>query len=50
MPPSVINPRPGRFRRVFGGLAAVGVVAAAGSVATGRYFRCCAGYRECRRP
>jgi multidrug efflux system membrane fusion protein len=38
MPPSPITPRSGRFRRLVGGLAIVGAVIAAGSVATGRYF------------
>jgi multidrug efflux system membrane fusion protein len=38
MPPSPINSHSGRFRRLFGGLAVVGAVVAAGSVATGRYF------------
>src|SRR5262245_37837444 len=37
MPPSQ-NTRAGRFRRLFGGVAIVGALAAAGSIATGRYF------------
>jgi multidrug efflux system membrane fusion protein len=38
MPPSPNTPHSGRFRRFVGGLAIVGAVIAAGSVATGRYF------------
>lgn len=38
MPPSPVFPRFSRFRRVVGGLAVVGAVVAAGSVATGHYF------------
>src|SRR5947209_6624356 len=38
MPPSPIIPRSSRFRRLVGALAAAGVVVAAGSVASGRYF------------
>jgi len=38
MPPSPNTPHSGRFRRFVGGLAIVGAVVAAGSVATGRYF------------
>lgn len=38
MHPSQNTPRTGRFRRLLGGVAVVGVLAAAGSIATGRYF------------
>ncbi|WP_027551628.1 efflux RND transporter periplasmic adaptor subunit [Bradyrhizobium sp. Cp5.3] len=37
MPPSP-NTRTARFRRLLGGIAVVGVLATAGSIATGRYF------------
>src|SRR6266851_1504097 len=38
MPLSPVTPRFSRFRRVVGGLAVVGAIVAAGSVATGHYF------------
>jgi multidrug efflux system membrane fusion protein len=38
MPPSPATPRFSRFRRIVGGLAVVGAIGAAGSVATGHYF------------
>jgi membrane fusion protein, multidrug efflux system len=38
MPPSPATPRFSRFRRIAGGLAVVGAIGAAGSVATGHYF------------
>jgi multidrug efflux system membrane fusion protein len=38
MPSSTQNPRSGRFRRVAGGIVILGVVAVAGSIATGHYF------------
>ena len=38
MPPSPATPRYSRFRRIVGGLAVVGAIGAAGSVATGHYF------------
>jgi multidrug efflux system membrane fusion protein len=39
MPPSQNTSRPGRIRRLLGGVAVVGALAAAGSIATGHYFR-----------
>ena len=38
MPPSANTSRSGRFRRVVGGVAIIGVLAAAGAIASGRYF------------
>lgn len=38
MPPSQNPSRTGRFRRFLGGVALVGALAVAGSIATGRYF------------
>jgi multidrug efflux system membrane fusion protein len=38
MPPTTVIPHFSRFRRIVGGLAVVGAVVAAGSVATGHYF------------
>jgi membrane fusion protein, multidrug efflux system len=38
MPPPPATPHSGRFRRIVGGLAVVGAITAAGSMATGRYF------------
>lgn len=38
MPPSQTTPRTGRLRRLLGGVAIVGALAVAGSIATGRYF------------
>ncbi|MCK1642093.1 efflux RND transporter periplasmic adaptor subunit [Bradyrhizobium sp. 157] len=38
MPPSANTSHSGRFRRVVGGVAIIGVLAAAGSIASGRYF------------
>jgi multidrug efflux system membrane fusion protein len=38
MPRSPMTPRFSRFRRIVGGLAVVGAIVAAGSVATGHYF------------
>ena len=38
MPPSQNTSRPGRFRRLLGGVAIVGALAVAGSIATGHYF------------
>jgi membrane fusion protein, multidrug efflux system len=38
MPPSPATPRFSRFRRIVGGLAVVGAIGAAGSIATGHYF------------
>ncbi|PDT88944.1 efflux transporter periplasmic adaptor subunit [Bradyrhizobium sp. Y36] len=38
MPPSQETSSAGRFRRLLGGVAIVGALAAAGSIATGRYF------------
>ncbi|WP_298242688.1 efflux RND transporter periplasmic adaptor subunit [uncultured Bradyrhizobium sp.] len=38
MPPSQETHPAGRFRRLLGGVAIVGALAAAGSIATGRYF------------
>jgi multidrug efflux system membrane fusion protein len=39
MPPSQNISRPGRVRRLLGGVAIVGALAVAGSIATGHYFR-----------
>src|ERR1700759_5330363 len=39
MPPSQNVFRPGRIRRLLGGVAVVGALAVAGSMATGHYFR-----------
>ena len=39
MPPSQNTSRPGRIRRLLGGVAIVGGLAVAGSIATGYYFR-----------
>ena len=39
MHPSQNYPRTGRFRRLLGGVAIVGALAVAGSIATGHYFR-----------
>ena len=39
MPPSQNTSRPGRIRRLLGGVAIVGALAVAGSIATGYYFR-----------
>ena len=39
MPPSQDTSRPGRIRRLLGGVAIVGALAVAGSIATGYYFR-----------
>ncbi len=38
MHPSQNSPRTGRFRRLLGGVAIVGALAVAGSIATGHYF------------
>src|SRR6266700_2520061 len=38
MPPSENASRPGRFRRLLGGVAIVGALAVASSIATGHYF------------
>ncbi|MGL9618334.1 efflux RND transporter periplasmic adaptor subunit [Bradyrhizobium sp. U531] len=39
MPPSQNTPRAGRIRRLLGGVAVIGALAVAGTIATGHYFR-----------
>lgn len=39
MPPSPNTPRAGRIRRLLGGVAVIGALAVAGTIATGHYFR-----------
>src|SRR4051812_43170480 len=39
MPPSQNTSRPGRVRRLLGGVAIMGALVVAGSIATGHYFR-----------